>query len=78
MINNHFFSELMPNEIPFHPNWKMSESHIAYWQLIPTVDHVVPVSRGGVNHEHNLQILCMSCNGQKGTKTMGEWLGVPA
>lgn len=39
-----------------------------------SIDHKLPVSRGGVSHEHNLQILCMSCNSSKGTKTMAEWL----
>jgi len=40
------------------------------------VDHKTPVSRGGDNHESNLQALCRSCNGRKGNKTMAEWLGV--
>lgn len=40
-----------------------------------SIDHILPVSRGGVSKEHNLQILCLSCNGRKGTKTMDEWLG---
>ncbi len=46
-------SLIMPDELPFHCNWKMSECHLAYWQLLPTVDHVVPVSRGGKNDESN-------------------------
>ncbi len=46
-------SMLMPDEFPFHKNWKMSECHIAYWQLLPTIDHVVPVSRGGLDEESN-------------------------
>lgn len=40
-----------------------------------SIDHKLPISRGGSNKEHNLQILCLSCNYQKGTKTMDEWLG---
>ena len=44
-------SYLMPEEFPFHKNWKMSECHIAYWQLLPTVDHIIPVSRGGADEE---------------------------
>jgi hypothetical protein len=28
-------SKLMPEVFPFHKNWKMSECHIAYWQLFP-------------------------------------------
>jgi 5-methylcytosine-specific restriction endonuclease McrA len=46
-------SNLMPTEFPFHNNWKMSECHFAYWQLLPTIDHVVPVTRGGEDNESN-------------------------
>jgi hypothetical protein len=46
-------SYLMPKEFPFHKNWKTSECHIAYWQLLPTVDHVIAVSRGGPDEESN-------------------------
>jgi hypothetical protein len=46
-------SVLLPHEFPFHPNWKMSETHQAYWLLCPTVDHVVPVARGGRDNESN-------------------------
>ena len=34
-----------------------------------TVDHVVPLSRGGTDTEDNIQPLCFSCNASKGTKT---------
>lgn len=32
------------------------------------VDHIVPVSRGGDNGLRNLQILCSTCNLEKGSK----------
>lgn len=35
-----------------------------------TVDHVVPVSRGGTNSIDNIQPLCTCCNLKKGTKTI--------
>lgn len=38
-----------------------------------TVDHVVPLSRGGTNDESNLIPACVSCNSQKGAKTLWEW-----
>ena len=38
---------LLPEDFPFHTNWKMSETHVAFWELLPTIDHVVPVARGG-------------------------------
>ncbi|MBL0210859.1 MAG: HNH endonuclease [Holophagaceae bacterium] len=39
--------KVIPSEFPFHTNWKMSKTHIAFWELSPTIDHVVPVARGG-------------------------------
>lgn len=33
-----------------------------------TVDHIVPISRGGGNDSANLRILCRSCNSRKGAR----------
>ena len=32
------------------------------------IDHVIPVSAGGCNHEGNHQILCRRCNLKKGSR----------
>ena len=37
------------------------------------VDHKLPRSKGGTDHEDNLQLLCSSCNREKGGRTMAEW-----
>lgn len=58
-------SILMPDEFPFHRNWKTSECHIAYWQLLPTIDHVIPVSRGGEDVEKNWVCTSQLRNGAK-------------
>lgn len=33
-----------------------------------TIDHIVPVSRGGENTVENMQTLCHSCNSSKGAR----------
>ncbi|MFH1300230.1 MAG: HNH endonuclease signature motif containing protein [Planctomycetota bacterium] len=62
-------SKLMPEEFPYHKNWKMSECHIAYWQLLPTIDHIVPVARGGRDDESN-----WVCTSQLRNSAKSNWL----
>lgn len=59
----------MPEEFPYHKNWKMSECHIAYWQLLPTIDHMIPVSRGGRDDESN-----WVCTSQLRNSAKSNWL----
>jgi hypothetical protein len=59
------FSILMPEIFPFQKNWKMSDCHIAYWQLFPTVDHIIPVTRGGEDIENNCVTTSMLKNSAK-------------
>ena len=37
-----------------------------------TIDHIVPKSKGGTDHEENLQLLCGACNSTKGNGTQAE------
>jgi 5-methylcytosine-specific restriction endonuclease McrA len=55
----------LPSDFPFHPNWKASQCHIAYWELLPTIDHVIPVSRGGADNETNWVTTSMVKNAAK-------------
>ena len=47
-------SVLLPVQFPFHPQWKPARTHLAYWQLHPAVDQIVPVTRGGKDEDSNL------------------------
>ena len=56
---------LGPEVFPFHPNWRMDCTHLAFWDLFPTIDHVNPVAREGLDSEDNLVITSMRNNGAK-------------
>jgi hypothetical protein len=34
-----------------------------------TIDHIKPKAKGGSNKEENLRIVCLECNGRKGSRT---------
>lgn len=42
-------------------------------ELPYTVDHFVPLIRGGTNHKENLQLMCKSCNSRKQASLWSEW-----
>lgn len=72
-------SRLLPAEFPAHPNWKMSESHMIYWELFPTVDHIQPVARGGTDTPENWVTTSMVLNSAKSNWTLSElrWTLLP-
>ena len=65
-------SILRPSEFPFHPNWKFGECHPAYWDLSPTIDHVIPIAAGGADDEANVVTTSMKVNGAKSTRPFAE------
>jgi hypothetical protein len=65
-------SRLLPVEFPFHPNWKMTETHMVYWELFPTVDHLLPVARGGSDDQKNWVTTSMLHNSAKSNCTLAE------
>lgn len=58
-------SILLPKEFPYQKNWKQSQTHPAYWALSPTIDHVVPIARGGSDDLSNVVTTSMVRNAAK-------------
>jgi hypothetical protein len=63
---------VLGDDFPTHPNGKLSETHIAFWELFPTVDHLVPVSRSGSDDESNWVTASMLSNQAKAQWTVEE------
>lgn len=42
-------------------------------QLATTLDHVIPLTRGGTNYEGNLSPACRRCNSSKADRLIVEW-----
>ena len=67
-IITHYF----PEEFPYDPHWKMTKTHMAYWDLIPTVDHIFPIAQGGVDHPSNWATTSMKNNSIKSNYSVEE------
>ena len=67
-VISHYF----PKEFPYHPHWKMTDTHMAYWELIPTLDHVYPIAKGGVDDDENWVTTSMKNNSIKSNYTIDE------
>jgi hypothetical protein len=65
-------SRLLPEQFPFHSNWKADVCHFAFYELFPTLDHVVPVSRGGPDAAENWVTTSMLRNSAKANFTLDE------
>jgi 5-methylcytosine-specific restriction endonuclease McrA len=42
--------------------------------IIPTIDHIIPLSKGGLHDKSNIVAACFSCNSKKGTKILNQEL----
>ena len=63
-------SYYMPDAFPYQAHWKMSECHRAYWEYVPTVDHIVPISLGGADDIKNRVTTSMLHNSIKSNWTL--------
>ena len=71
---------LLPEEFPYHPHGKMTEGHIAYWELFPTIDHIVPIAIGGRDEPDNWATTSMLNNAVKSNWSLEQlrWSLYPA
>lgn len=65
-------SAIYPAEFPYHKNGKMTLGHMAYWHLLPTIDHIEPFAAGGRNDDDNLVSTSMMNNLVKANYTLEE------
>jgi 5-methylcytosine-specific restriction endonuclease McrA len=65
-------SNIFPNEFPYHQHGKLEVCHTAYWELMPTIDHILPTSKGGTNNDDNLVTTSMIKNSAKSIFSLDE------
>jgi hypothetical protein len=66
------FKNKLPEVFPAHSNWKMTETHIVYWEMFPTIDHFFPIARGGRDDDSNWITTSMVRNSAKANWTIEE------
>jgi HNH endonuclease len=68
-----FLSEIYPEELPYHPNWRAGQVHPAYLLVSTSLDHVHPGGRGGSwLDKDNLVTACWPCNTGKADLRLDE------
>ena len=65
-------SHALPARFPYHPHWRTRSTHPAYWEVSATIDHVIPVTRGGTDEPSNWVTTSMAHNSAKMNCTLGE------
>lgn len=65
-------SHSLPKAFPYHPNWKTHVTHPAYWEVGATIDHLIPVTRGGPDDPSNWYTTSMARNSAKMNCTLAE------
>jgi len=67
---NRYISEATQNQVRQRAKFLCEYCHVSeQWQYISfTVDHVIPLAKGGTNSIDNLALACFHCNRQKSDK----------
>ena len=70
MSANRYISEATQEQVRQRTNYLCEYCHASeQWQYIRfTVDHIIPLSKGGLNSLDNLALACFHCNRQKSDK----------
>lgn len=61
-----FYLEKHPKDKHYHMN--LYGYDINGNEVLMTKDHIIPKSKGGLNHMKNYQPMCIKCNEKKGNK----------
>jgi 5-methylcytosine-specific restriction endonuclease McrA len=67
-------SQVLPDVFPYHKNWAFDRCHFLYWTHTTSLEHVLPLARGGPNDESNMRAACYECQDAKSDARV-EWLG---
>jgi hypothetical protein len=62
----------LPEIFRYHGGWKLGECHMVFWELFPTVDHIVPITKGGSDEMDNLLTISMIGNTKKKNTSLSE------
>lgn len=55
-------SREFPDELPYDPHWNFEKSSLIYWTHTASLEHLVPIARGGADDETNFVTSCYACN----------------
>ncbi len=70
MSANRYISEAIQNQVRQRAKFLCEYCHASeQWHYVAfTVDHVIPLNKGGINSRDNLALACFHCNRQKSDK----------
>ncbi|KJH70432.1 HNH endonuclease [Aliterella atlantica] len=70
MSANRYISEATQNQVRQRAKFLCEYCHASeQWQYVAfTIDHVIPLTKGGTNSIDNLALACFHCNRQKSAK----------
>lgn len=65
-------SRIFPAELPYNSAWKHGESSLVYWTHSTSLEHILPIARGGLDDIANYATTCYACNDARGDLLLEE------